>query len=201
MDPVTVLGAVGSVVGIAGFGLQLAQFLDSFIEQYAAARYSLGATLEALYSTSGALEQVQEFLQREHRNVAGGGQPELFSKGALVQVRKTSDLCLKIFWRIEAAILGESRSELEDKISRRLVAFHDEIDADREPRTLSLDQNLKVSRLMRWRWAFKISNKLNEYNRQLHRQQTTLILLFQVISLQANLINPSVVPLYHRTRC
>jgi len=31
MDPVTILGAVGSVVGIAAFGLKIAQFLDDFI--------------------------------------------------------------------------------------------------------------------------------------------------------------------------
>lgn len=199
MDPVTILGAVGSVVGIAGFGLQLAQFLDTFIEGYASAPESLEAILETLYSTSEALEQVQEFLKREKKNVEQGGQPELFSAKALAQIRKTSDKCLKIFWKIEAVILRDSSSDLDDRISRRLVAFHAEIEANRAQPVICLDTRLKLSSLMRWRWSFSISRKLDKHNDHLHRLQTTLILMFQVISLQANLIKPYAALLYHPT--
>jgi hypothetical protein len=190
MDPFTILGAVGSVVGIAGFGLQLAQFLDTFIEGYTSAPASLEAIVDTVYSTTGALEQVQEFLKREKNNVEQGGEPELFSPKALAQIRKTSDKCLKIFWRIEATILSDSSSDLEERISRRLVEFHAEIEANRAQTVLRLDTGLKLSTLMRWRWSFNISNKLDKHNEHLHRLQTTLILMFQVISLQANLIKP-----------
>jgi hypothetical protein len=191
-DPITILGAVGSVVGIAGFGLQLAQFLDKFIDDYASAQESLGATLEAVGATNEALGQVREFLKREHKHVDKGGRPQIFSVKALAQIRTTSDKCLRIFWRIEATILRTSNSDLENRIATRLASFHAELQANREPPVINLDTRLKLSNLARWRWSFNIARKLDKYNDQLYRLQNTLILMFQVISLQFNLIKPLV---------
>ena len=123
MDPATILGAVGSIVGIAAFSLKLAQFIDTFISDYGSAAADLTTILEGIESVHLALEQVREFLQQEEKNVRGGGAAQLFSGKALKQVRTTSDKCLKIFWRIEAVVLR--RGEVGDaECRRRLGEWH-----------------------------------------------------------------------------
>lgn len=186
MDPVTILGAVGSVVGIAAFGLHLAQFLDKFIDDYSSADESLVAILEGIASTNDALGQVRDFLQIEEKNVMSGGAPQLFSLKALKQIRSTSDKCLKVFWRVEAVILRKNPTD--EEIKAKLVRFHLEVQEKKSPDVLELDKaSLKLNRLGRWRWSFNVGQKLETYNRQLDRQQSTLILMFQVISLQISL--------------
>lgn len=187
MDPISILGAAGSVVGVAAFGLQLAQVLDKFIEGYATANESLEAILDGIYSTRDALEHVQGFLEQEDRNVKNGRPLQLFSTKALTDISNTSDKCLKIFWRIEGTILRTSSSELETTISQRLVSFHQDIKENRKPSALQVDRKLSLSRLQRWRWSSTIGDKLEKYCRQLHRHQTTLILMFEVVSLQYNM--------------
>lgn len=192
MEPVTILGAVGSVVGIAAFGLQLAKFLDGYIDEYASAAESLEALLEGIDSTNDALEQVREFLQAEGKTLRKGKAPQLFSLKALKQVKTTSDKCLKVFWRIEAVILRKTPSD--EEIRGRLEKFHREIKEKKEPVVLELDRGLKLNRLGRWKWSFSVGEKLEKYNRQLDRQQCTLILMFQVISLRINMTKSYVSP-------
>lgn len=93
---------------------------------------------------------------------------------------------------IEAAILRTSPTEEEIKV--KLEKFHLEVKDGNEPANLQLNKGLfkplKLNRFDRWRFAYSLNEKLERYNRQLDRQQCTLILLFQVISLKINMTKP-----------
>jgi len=190
MDPITILGAAGSVIGIASFGLQLAKFLNGFIGEYSSANQSYYEILDGIYATSDALEQVRGFLEDEKKNFDSEGKLKLFSIEALATIETTANKCLKIFWRIEASVLNKSSSDLEEKISKSLALFHEELRVKKQPPVLKLDPECKLSRRQRFKWSFSTSDKLEKYNRQLERLQTTLILMFQVISIRANLTKP-----------
>lgn len=194
MDPITVLGAAGSVVGIAGFGLQLAQFLDRFISEYSSADQSYHDILDSIDATSEALEQVGRFLEDEKINVEKGGKLKLFSIEALIKIEKTAGKCLKIFWRIEATILNKESSDLEAKISKNLTNFYESLRIKKEAPILKLDRGLKLSRLQRLKWSFSVGDKLEKYNIRLERLKSALILMFSVISIRVNLTKPYVSP-------
>jgi hypothetical protein len=55
MDPISALGAAGSVVGIASFGLQLSQTLYQFISQTRSAKESLRSVLDGINATTTAM--------------------------------------------------------------------------------------------------------------------------------------------------
>jgi hypothetical protein len=97
MDPITALGAAGSVVGIAGFGIQLSQTLYEFIRQVASADQSLRAVWDGVYAVSGALEQAHSLVEEESTNVAQGMKLLLFTPKALGNIKGIVDQCLLIF--------------------------------------------------------------------------------------------------------
>ncbi|EPE31476.1 hypothetical protein GLAREA_12232 [Glarea lozoyensis ATCC 20868] len=90
MDPVTILGAVGSVVGIAAFGLQLLTFLDTFVSTYADQGVDLERILESVAETRKALESVQDLLLEERANLATYKKYMIFSEEALRKVEITA---------------------------------------------------------------------------------------------------------------
>jgi hypothetical protein len=192
MDPVTLLGAIGSVVGIAGFGLQLAQFLDGFVTDAIEANDSCHAVLEGIEATNHALEEVMNLLEEERENLNQGHKMILFSDKALSKLQTTADNCLKIFWKIEAIILKKDNKHLEAKLKTRLAEFHAEVKDKKDPPVLKIDKSLRLTRFQHIAWSFNIGNKMEKLSRQLHRYQTTLILIFSVISIRANMTNPYV---------
>jgi hypothetical protein len=105
MDPITALGAAGSVVGIVGFGIQLSQILTTFISNVASARKDIRAIKDQVECTTSALQGIYEYLAWEVRNFDNGGRTfVVFTNQSLHRVKGTADKCLVVFWRVEAAI-------------------------------------------------------------------------------------------------
>jgi len=181
-----------SNVGIAAFGLKIAVFIDQFMGDYGEAGEILHTVLQGIEATQEALEQIRDLLLTEERSIRHGKDPQFFTLKALKLVRKTSDKCLRIFWRIEGAIFKTSPTE--EEIKTKLEKFHLEVKKGEEPQSLQFNKNsftpLKLNKFDRWRFAFSLKEKLEQHNRQLDRQQSTLILLLQVISLKINLTKP-----------
>jgi hypothetical protein len=192
-DPLTILGAVGSVVGIAGFGLQVAQFLDGFVTDAISANESLNDVRMGIYSIHDALYQVLEFLKKEKKHVVDRGhKPQYFSGTALDKVQSTAEQCLKIFLKIEATILNKPYSK---DLDRRLSEIYVAIKANKEPPKPNLDAK-KLNKRQSFMWSFRTGRKLEGYKVQLQQLQTTLILMFHVITLGLNLKKPSVPQMY-----
>jgi len=185
-----VLGAVGSVVGIAGFGLQLAHFLNKYLGVYKSAPNILILVLERIEATNEALEEISELLQLEEENVKGGGKAQFFSLKALRHVRKTSDKCLTTFWRIEAVIVQDKATE--EEIALKLQRFHVQLGEAKGPVLLQLDRGLKLGKIDKWKWSFSINDKLRDFELQLDRHYSALMLMLQVITLGVNLTRPFV---------
>lgn len=82
MIPITAIGAAGSVIGIAGFGLQLSAAIYKFYSQIGDAKESLQAAVDVIDSNAGALERIYEFLQIEEENLTKGKGLLLFSTTA-----------------------------------------------------------------------------------------------------------------------
>lgn len=190
MDPITILGAAGSVVGIAGFGIQLSQVLYSFVSQTRSANRTLRSLIDGINATTGAMDQVRDLLKDEKRNIEKGHPATLFSAKALDDVKGRADQCLIIFWQIEAAITKKREARnFEDELAERLDAFNQVITSTAEPKLPRLDIHQVLSRLESLKWTY-VAPKLDQYSKELDRLQLNLVLMFQVISMRARQIKP-----------
>lgn len=190
MDPVTALGAAGSVIGIAGFALQLYTSISQFYSQFASASEELGSFLEVLSSISSALQHINDLLQTEEQHERSGKGRLLFSDSALRTTRETANKCLLIFWRIEGTITNKCNTkQFEQGLERKLVEYNEKIRNNQKQVEIKLDDNLADaanSYSVRVRWVVRgVLSRLQAYGEQLHKFQQTLTVMFLIISLRA----------------
>ncbi|KAI0870118.1 hypothetical protein GGS24DRAFT_511190 [Hypoxylon argillaceum] len=122
MDPVTAIGVVGSAVGIAGFGIQLSQLLFNYISLVRSAQEHLNDIASQIHLTAFALDEVFEFIQQAVVINPHGRPLSPFSPKSLSRLNETGVQCLVIFWRVEAAVLGNP-ALLEEQLPEKLVQF------------------------------------------------------------------------------
>ncbi|KAI0549191.1 hypothetical protein F4679DRAFT_276368 [Xylaria curta] len=193
MDPVTALGAAGSVVGIIGFGLQLSQILYNYLSQVWSAQERLEAVVDEIELTTSALQEIYVFLQLEVANI-GHGQPlHLFSGNSLEKIRAIANRCLVIFWRVEATISGNLTAELDDRLLEKLLDFDNKLKYYTPGSTIQIESELTLDPLGlrdRFRWPSRAS-KLDKYCKQLQRYQDSLVLLLQIVSLGQQRLKPN----------
>ncbi|KAI1116508.1 hypothetical protein F5Y14DRAFT_439922 [Nemania sp. NC0429] len=194
MDPVTALGAAGSVVGIASFGLQLSQILIKYISQVWSAQQSLEDIVEEIQSTTYALEGIYSYLAEEVDNIRRGYPLCLFSTTSLMKVKVTADRCLVVFWRIEATISGNWPAELEDHLVKKLTEFNNKlVSSSPDSMIASIGSQLTENPLGlrdKLQWPSKAS-KLAKYCGQLQRYQDNLQLLLQIVVLGQQRLKPN----------
>lgn len=129
MDPVSALGAAGSVFGIAAFALKLHTTISKLYTQIASVPAGLVAILEELKLTAAALKHINELLETEQRQENNGKPRLLVSSSALDTIRETANKCLLVFWRIEGTITDRCNTDKqsEDQLERRLVQYKEEV--------------------------------------------------------------------------
>ena len=190
MDSLNALSAAGSVVRVAGFGLQLSQVLYQFTSQAWSAKDSLHSLLGGIHATTCALNQVHGILADECENLERKGRAVFFSTKAIDNVKSTADKCLLIFWRIEATITSKSGSKLEEELIKRLNTFNQQLTTKKSPDPIPVDTTLiSLTTWGRLRWPY-IAPKLDNYTSQLQLLQMNLVLMFSVISLHAHRMRP-----------
>jgi hypothetical protein len=84
----------------------------------------------------------------------------------------------------------DNNENLELEITRRLSKFHSEIKENKQPSGLQISKTAKLTTRQRFRLTFSWKSKLEKYTQELHRLQTTLILIFQVVSLSVSMAKP-----------
>jgi hypothetical protein len=185
MDPITALGAAGSVVGIAGFGIQLAEVLYKIIDRYRSARQSLQDVTEYIETTTFALKRIQEYLKLEARNQQANKALQLFSPNALLGIKETADKCLLVFWRVEATVTRRTHAAIDRELLLKLQRFNNDIAHDIIPRLFEKREWEEVLdlgfRSHIW-WTFNLP-KLDNYTKQLSNYQQSLTLMFTIVSL------------------
>lgn len=134
------LGAAGSVVGIASFGLQLCQVLYQFTSEARNANESLVAVLNGIHATTCALDQVHGFLEEEVEHLKTTRQAAFFTPKSIQAVKRTADECLIIFWRIEATIANKYHSKFEEELIVKLNNFNEKLSKQKDPPPISVDK-------------------------------------------------------------
>ncbi|ESZ96445.1 hypothetical protein SBOR_3177 [Sclerotinia borealis F-4128] len=194
MDPIKILGAASSAVGIASFGIQLIQVLTKYANDASSAAQNLRATLTNIRAASNSIEQINIFLKEESERVVKQRQKAtLLSIEGIRKFQQTTDDCLKIFWRVEAWVLNKDDSpDLEIKIKLRLCEYKEELRANpgKHPKLLKVDEALaKVRKFKESRLARYINplgeHKLDRYSKELQRLQVSLNVFFSILNIRA----------------
>ncbi|TRX96984.1 hypothetical protein FHL15_002290 [Xylaria flabelliformis] len=193
MDPVTALGAAGSVVGIIGFGFQLSQILCNYLSQVRSAQEHLEAVVDEIELTTSALQEIYGLLQQEVANIERGQPLYLFSGNSLENIRAIANRCLVIFWRVEATISGNWTTDDNSRLLEKLLEFNDKLKHSTPGSTIQIESELTADPLGSWdkfRWPSKAS-KLDKYCKQLQRYKYNLVLLLQIVSLGQQRLKPN----------
>lgn len=186
MDPITALGAAGSVVGIVSFGLKLSDTLYQFTDQTRTANECLQEVADIVQATTHALNRIQDYLQVEQQNRRDGKPLQIFSGVALVGFKEVADKCLLVFWRIEATVTNNTHREFEQELVNKLAKFNEDVRDGLNPVPFQAGDPLSNHRLNwkgRIRWHF-ILPRLESLSRQLQHFQGSLNLMCAVGTLQ-----------------
>lgn len=187
MEPLSVLGAAGSVVGIASFGLQLGKILYCYADEARSAKTSLELIQGGIQSTSAALHQLHDLLKKEFENLEKGRASLLFTPKALDDVKDTADKCMIIFWRIEGTIKNECDAKFEKGLGQKLVDFNKQLQDNIQPEPIKIEGSWTIRRNLRWPF---ITSKLEGFGKQLQNLQISLVLMLSIISLGAQSRKP-----------
>lgn len=180
MDPVSALGAVSSAIGIANFALDLSVGLIKLASQIHSAKDTLKGVGETVKATAYALEEVETLLKKEEEHVRQGLQLQMFSTKGLSRVKETTDQCLMVLWRIEAVAAGLEQPE-DKQLTARLAARANAT----KPPPIILDPKFTNPSIGIWDrlvFAVSASDKLVEHSRQLQIFQSSLSLIFDVVT-------------------
>jgi len=186
MDPITALGAAGSVVGIVGFGIQLSHILTTFISNVTSARRDILAIKYQVESTTSVLRGIYEYLAWEVRNLENGGQTfVVFTNQSLHRVKGTADRCLVVFWRVEATISCGRVSDSDEALEKKLKDFNKRLQYYTPESPVEIESDLALDTLrVRDRVRFALQRgKLDDYRDQLQQQKQDLQILLQIVTL------------------
>lgn len=178
MDPITALGAASGVIGIASFAIDLSIGLSKLASRMRSARDSLKNVEQTVMSTALVLDEIEELLKQEQSNVHRSSELRMFSASALVIVGETTNQCLRILWKLEAAVLGNKEPE------ERVLSAWLEHRSKSALGTIKLDPGFVDSSLRFWAkvdFAFNKSDKLGEYGKQLGDSQATLSVTLNIV--------------------
>ncbi|KAI0186532.1 hypothetical protein EV127DRAFT_168939 [Xylaria flabelliformis] len=185
MDPLTALGAAGSAIGIASFGIELFKILRTFVSQVISAQEQLEEVIAEIKSTASALEEIYFYLEKEVHNVEAGKPLELFTESSLIKVKDTADKCLVVFWRIEIAMSGNEPDGFDDELRNRLNSFNQKLASYCTGQIIEIELQLNSGPLRfrdKFRWALQ-SSKLEKFCKGLQGHRNHLVLLLQIVLL------------------
>ena len=164
---------VASVLGIAGFGLQLYQTLKTFANKWADAHQYLLWLMTDVDLSVSAIRGVQDLLDRDDEIRKRGQGRRLFNERSVIDARRAADQCMVIFRNVVDFILKKGKAGKEEVV----------LD-DKHPDYLYLNQKVILSSLGRINWALaqedveRLTNRLTTF-------KITLNILILVVSVKA----------------
>jgi len=153
------LGAAGSVVGIAGFGLQIAGTLQTYAEASLEADDRIRDIANDISATASALQRLQAVIDHDEKLAEG----RVFSVEGLKSVNKISSQCDVVFKRI-VELLNKAGNPGEQLSNAERV------------------KDLKLSTLDHLKWPW-LEPKISRCRLELERLLIKLLLMLQISNL------------------
>jgi hypothetical protein len=159
MDPITAIGMAGSAVGIAGFGLQIATVLQTYIEASLEADDRIREIANDINATASALQRLQAVIDEDEKLVEG----RVFNVEGLKSVTRISLQCDVVFKRTVELLNKAGRPGAELSNSER-----------------AKDLKLQTLDHLKWPW---LEPKILRCRQELERLLLKILLILQISSL------------------
>lgn len=107
------LGAAGSIVGIAAFGLQLSNTLRIYVEALIDYEDSIWVISLHIEATASALQRLHGLIQNDRTALEGAG-PSLLKKDGLDEITSSSTQCKRVYEEI-AVLIAKAAGQHDKK--------------------------------------------------------------------------------------
>ena len=174
MDP---LSAVASIVGIVGFGIQIAQILQQEIDAIQTATERVEQIVFEIRATATGLTNLHEFLLEDAEAAAN----HVFNEEGRMEVSHIVRRCNTVFRNITVLVAKAGNGVLStvDHFQRRLEEEH-----KKNKNVLDSDVKLEIelSNLEHLIWPWRLP-KIEQYIADLDRLKLSLVLILSVANL------------------
>ncbi|OTB06137.1 hypothetical protein M426DRAFT_118791 [Hypoxylon sp. CI-4A] len=157
------LGAAGSIIGIASFGLKFATTLQTYIEAVADARESLRDVAFDVSATASALDQLHEFIKSDHDGKA------VANESGVQQVTRLASQCKKVYTAL-INLLAKAAGVSKDD--------NGEVSLD----ALDLDGSSATSLIQKLKWPFK-EPRIKKHQEELRWLKISLLFHLRLMEL------------------
>jgi hypothetical protein len=159
MDPFTALGAASGIVGIVGFGLQLATTLQTHIESSLEASERLKAIAHDISATSSALQQLEIIIEVDQKS-----KRKVFSSAGLKGVRDTAGQCEVVFKKVVGLLNDATGTKASSGDGTEGI------------------EAWRLGRMDRLKWPW-LEPKISRCRQELERLLLKLLVMLQVVTL------------------
>ena len=175
MDPVS---AVASIVGIVGFGIQIAQILQAEIDAIQTATERVEQIVIEIRATSTGLTNLQKFLIQDTEASAAD---RIFNDEGCNEVAHIVRRCNTVFRNITVLVAkaGNAVVSSVDHFQRQVEEEHKKKKAI-EDRNVKLEIELSNLEHLMWPWRLP---KIEQYIADLDRLKLSLVLILSVANL------------------
>ena len=175
MDPVS---AVASIVGIVGFGIQIAQILQKEIDAIQTATERVEQIVIEIRATATGLTNLQDFLLQDHEVSLDD---RIFNDEGRTEVTHIVRRCNTVFRNITVLVAKSGNGILSsvDQFQRKLEQEHKK---DKGAGESSIKLEIELSNLEHLMWPWRLP-KIEQYIADLDRLKLSLVLILSVANL------------------
>lgn len=174
MDP---LSATASIVGIAGFGIKLAQILQQQVDAISTAAERVEQIAIEIRATASGLKELQRLLRED----AGSSANRVFNDGGRMEINAIVWRCNTVFRNLTILLAkaGDGALSAVDRYQRQVEEEH-----KRSQRTENFEAKLEIelSNLDHLMWPWRLP-KIQQHIADLDRLKISLVLILSVATL------------------
>lgn len=172
MDP---LSATASIVGIVGFGIQVAKILQKEIDAIQTATERVQQIVIEIRATATGLTNLQDFLLRDHEACYDG---RIFNDEGRNEVTHIAQRCNTVFRNVTVLVAKAGNAILSsvDQYQQQVEEKH----KNRKRTKVKLEIELSNLEHLMWPWRLP---KIEQYIADLDRLKLSLVLILSVANL------------------
>ncbi len=178
MDPVS---AIASIVGIVGFGIQIAQILQAEVDTIQTATERVEQIVIEIRATSTGLTNLQDFLIQDTEASAAD---RIFNDEGCNEVAHIVRRCNTVFRNITVLVAKAGNGVLSsvDHFQRQMEEEHKKKKKKKDIGDSNVKLEIELSNLEHLMWPWRLP-KIEQYIADLDRLKLSLVLILSVANL------------------
>ena len=175
MDPIS---AIASIVGIVGFGIQIAQILQKEIDAVQTATERVEQIVIEIRATATGLTNLQDFLLQDHE---ASLDDRIFNDEGRIEVAHIVRRCNTVFRNI-TVLVAKAGNAILSSVEQFQRQVEEEHNKKKGPEESAIKLDIELSNLEHLMWPWRLP-KIEQYIADLDRLKLSLVLILSVANL------------------